>query len=178
MDEARAVDKIFRYCPKCGSDKFKSLSDREFLCSDCGFNYFVNASSATTAIIFNEKNELLLCRRARKPFKGTYELPGGFLEFGETAEHALKREIKEELNLHIEQLSYFGTYTNKYPFGGLLVNTMEVVYTGVVKDFSNLQVADDVDKVKFVMLEIVDKEEIVSGAMKEIIKDLITSKIK
>lgn len=53
-----------------------------------------------------EKNgNILVCKRKDKDY---YFLPGGHIEFGESAENALKREIKEELNLEIINLNFRG----------------------------------------------------------------------
>lgn len=56
------------------------------------------------ALIFNDKDELLLTKRGEKAKneRGKWEIPGGAVEFGETIANALKREIKEELDIEIE----------------------------------------------------------------------------
>jgi ADP-ribose pyrophosphatase YjhB (NUDIX family) len=56
---------------------------------------------AVSAAIFRGEN-ILLVRRARFPAKGFYSLPGGRVEFGETAHAALHREVAEETGLTIE----------------------------------------------------------------------------
>ena len=64
---------LFRYCPKCGSASFVENNEKSKRCTDCGFVYYFNASSATVAFIMNEKDELLVCRRAKEPAKGTLD---------------------------------------------------------------------------------------------------------
>jgi 8-oxo-dGTP diphosphatase len=56
------------------------------------------------SMIFNEKRELLLCKRSQnaKNERGCWEIPGGAVEFGETLQDAIRREMKEELNVDIE----------------------------------------------------------------------------
>jgi 8-oxo-dGTP diphosphatase len=56
------------------------------------------------ALIFNDEGKLLLSLRGKKAKNevGKWEIPGGALEFGETFEQGLKREIKEELDIEIE----------------------------------------------------------------------------
>lgn len=56
------------------------------------------------ALIFNGEGQLLLTLRGKKAKneRGKWEIPGGAVEFGETIEESLKREIKEELAIEIE----------------------------------------------------------------------------
>jgi len=56
------------------------------------------------AVILNEKNEVLLQLRGPKAKneRGLWKLPGGAIEYGEKAEEALKRELKEELGIEIK----------------------------------------------------------------------------
>lgn len=54
------------------------------------------------AIINNEKLLITLRAKGAKNEAGKWEIPGGSVEFGETLEKALKREIKEELGIEIE----------------------------------------------------------------------------
>ncbi len=59
-------------------------------------------------IIINEKNEILLLKRSRhlRNEPGMWSRPGGTVEFGETIENALKREIKEEIGVDIEIIEF------------------------------------------------------------------------
>jgi nucleoside triphosphatase len=74
-------------------------------------------------VIQNEASEFLLCRMppARGVFPGQWGLPGGGIEAGETAEAALRRELREEVGLEIEQVEplFFtdGSYTKRFPDG-------------------------------------------------------------
>lgn len=62
---------------------------------------------AVSAAIFRE-GRLLLVRRARMPGKGLYSLPGGRVEFGETLEQAVVREVAEETALSIQIVGLAG----------------------------------------------------------------------
>jgi ADP-ribose pyrophosphatase YjhB (NUDIX family) len=48
------------------------------------------------------------------PKRGYHDLPGGFAEYGESLETALKREIKEEINIAVVDLRYFASFSNTY----------------------------------------------------------------
>ncbi len=61
-------------------------------------------------IIFEGK--LVLIRRRNPPFMGSFALPGGFVEVGETVEAAVVREAKEETGLDIELIKLLGVYSD------------------------------------------------------------------
>lgn len=56
------------------------------------------------ALIINGQGQLFLSKRGplAKNERGLWEFPGGSVEFGETLEHALKREMQEEYDIEIE----------------------------------------------------------------------------
>lgn len=82
-------DKLFRFCPVCGSNSFMQNNIKSKRCGSCGFIMYVNPSSVVAAFILNEKDELLVCVRAHEPSKGMWDLPGGFIDDLETAETAI-----------------------------------------------------------------------------------------
>jgi 8-oxo-dGTP diphosphatase len=65
----------------------------------------------TDCAIFNCEDEVLLIRRKHPPFAGSYALPGGFVEVGETVEAACIREVREETGLTISEPKLVGVYS-------------------------------------------------------------------
>tara|TARA_A100001011_G_C13862901_1_gene655722 strand:- start:178 stop:594 length:417 start_codon:yes stop_codon:yes gene_type:complete len=54
--------------------------------------------------LVNQDNKVLICKRSeKKDFPGLWEFPGGKLKNNECPENALIREVKEELNINLEQ---------------------------------------------------------------------------
>ena len=117
---------LFRYCPKCGSELFEVHNIKSKHCSNCGFTYYQNPSSATAAFILNSKGELLVVRRAKDPAKGTLDLPGGFVDNDETGEQGIIREIKEETGLDVKNIEYLFSSPNGYMYSGMGVHTLDM----------------------------------------------------
>lgn len=67
------------------------------------------------AAIIHKDNRYLATQRGYGDFEGMWEFPGGKIEAGESQEEALKREIKEELNVDIEIGMQICTVDYDYP---------------------------------------------------------------
>lgn len=141
--------KQFRFCPKCGSNRFVENNFKSKRCEDCGFIYYFNTCSSTIALIINEKQELLIATRANDPAKGTLDLPGGFVDMYETGEEAVVREVKEETNLEVTDIHYLFSIVNIYNYSNFEVHTLDLVYKCEVKSTENMKAEDDVSKLEF-----------------------------
>ncbi|HDS58984.1 MAG TPA: NUDIX hydrolase [Thermoplasmatales archaeon] len=58
------------------------------------------------------RGHLLLIQRGREPFRGRWALPGGFVEYGETVEAAVVREVREEAGLETRIIRLLGVYSH------------------------------------------------------------------
>lgn len=137
---------LFKYCPKCGSSHFQENDEKSKKCADCGFVYYFNASAATVAFILNEKDELLVCRRAKEPAKDTLDLTGGFVDCCETGEEGVAREVKEETGLEVTETRYLFSYPNTYLYSGFLVHTLDQFFLCNVKSIDSVAAMDDVSE--------------------------------
>ncbi|HAH25882.1 MAG TPA: DNA mismatch repair protein MutT [Prolixibacteraceae bacterium] len=164
---------VLKFCPRCGSAQFMATGSRSFLCKDCSFNYYVNASSAVAVLLFNEKGELLFTRRAIEPHFGKLDLPGGFIDPMESAEQAAVREIKEELGIQIHSLKYFCSYPNEYIFSGFSVYTLDLAFMAQTESLHQMTPMDDISSFEFIQPKSVDLKELPSISMKNILKELI-----
>ena len=150
---------LFKYCPLCGSPHFEENNEKSKRCADCGFVYYFNSSAATVAFILNGKGELLVCRRAKEPAKGTLDLAGGFIDMYETGEQGLAREVLEETGLEVSQATSLFSIPNTYLFSGFLVHTLDQFFLCKVKDDSSLRAMDDVAESFWLPLSEVNPEE-------------------
>ena len=67
------------------------------------------------AIIFHEGSILLTRRMLDADQGGLWEFPGGKREVGETLEQCLRRELKEEIDIHVGNVQPFYTLRHQYP---------------------------------------------------------------
>lgn len=67
------------------------------------------------AAIIKKNNQIMIAQRLKGDFAGQWEIPGGKLEEGESASDALKREIMEEMELHITVDEFLITAEYDYP---------------------------------------------------------------
>ncbi len=98
----------YQFCPFCGhklKTKLEEEKERQF-CSSCGWVYYPHVAGAAEAII-TRKDKVLLVKRARDPYKGTWMFPAGFIDFGEHPEETIVREVKEETGMQATQMRLF-----------------------------------------------------------------------
>ncbi len=137
-------DTRFTFCPGCGQKTIHSAGPKSFTCSRCGFHFYLNIAAAGMAVIFNSHKECLVTVRGRNPSKGLLDFPGGFAEPEETIEACLVREIKEELCLDIDQMTYFCTHPNQYLYKNIWYFIMDMVFICTIKSFEPIKAGDDV----------------------------------
>ncbi len=160
---------LFRYCPECGSDKFKVNNPKSKKCESCGFVYYFNPSAATVAVILNEKKEILVVRRGKEPAKGTLDLPGGFCDLNETSEEGVRREVWEETALEVREAQFLFSLPNTYLYSGLVIHTIDAFFLCKVESTQNVHAMDDAAEAMWIPLQDLSPE---SFGLKSIRKGL------
>ena len=163
---------IFKFCPRCGSKDFFPSGDRSLACSQCGFHFYINSAAAVACLIFNEEGKLLLTRRAVDPDKGKLDLPGGFIDPLETAEQAVRRELREELGLEVKGMKYLTSRANEYLFSGITVFTTDLAFRVEAGSFNNLVANDDISSFEWVNPSEVAPEEIPAPSIRFFVKEI------
>jgi len=86
-----------------------------------------------------KNNKVLFCKKKNKNY---YFLPGGHLEFGESIEEALSREIKEELGVKIKNSSFIGITEHLFTEEGKVYHEINIIYK-IVLDKITLNSKED-----------------------------------
>jgi ADP-ribose pyrophosphatase YjhB (NUDIX family) len=96
----------YRFCPVCGGGLEPRLlregEPTRLVCLRCGFVFYLDPKVAVGTIISDERNHIVLVRRAIHPGYGKWVFPGGYVDRGEQVQAAAIREAREETGLDIE----------------------------------------------------------------------------
>ncbi len=107
-------DENTRFCGVCGAPMVRH-TDISKRCSVCGKEVW--PSLATAIIVLVRRGEEVLLVQSNK-FRGDYlGLVAGFVETGETLEECVVREVREETQLRVSGIRYFGSQPWPYPSG-------------------------------------------------------------
>lgn len=95
-------------CSDCGGDLTFAIPAKDdrprFICPACGAIHYENPKMVVGSIPEHE-GRILLCRRAIDPRLGTWTLPAGYLENGETVHACAEREAYEEARVRLIELT-------------------------------------------------------------------------
>jgi 8-oxo-dGTP diphosphatase len=113
--------KRYAHCPVCGAPYDGSprgtVAGHLMHCGACGFDFWQNSKPAVAAIVLRQAGgqaHVLLTRRGIEPYKGMWDLPGGYLNNGELPESGLARELAEELGTTPLRASFFCAEIDEY----------------------------------------------------------------
>ena len=100
----------FHFCPRCGRP-MQDHNEAARVCtnSECGFLFWNNPTPVVAAIVEPPEGVVLAHNVAWPP--KMFGLITGFLEFNESAETGVLREVEEELGLQATEANFVGTYT-------------------------------------------------------------------
>lgn len=159
----------FRYCPRCGSGNFGFEGEKLLKCRDCSFEFYLNAAAAVAGLILDQEGRLLVTVRDKEPAKGMCDLPGGFIDFGESAEDGLRREIREELGLEVLSAEYLCSAPNTYEYKGICYYTVDMAYVCQVEDASQAKAHTEVAGILWEKPEEIDPAKFGFASMRGIL---------
>jgi NADH pyrophosphatase NudC (nudix superfamily) len=163
---------ILKYCPRCGGAATLDGGSRKIVCGACGFRIYLNTAAAVAGLIFDEEARLMTVRRNREPRRCLLDLPGGFVDFNETAEEALAREVSEELGVTVSAIKYCKSIPNKYLYGDVLYHTLDIFLTCRIDDGidpNTIRVNEEIQEIVYKRPQDISEAEIAFDSMKKLI---------
>ena len=115
-------DQTHQYCGRCGAPTEDKSRERAKVCPRCGLINFPRISPAIIVAVIKD-NQILLTHVRRSPPVSYYSVIAGFVEPGETLEECVRREVKEEVGIEVQNISYFGSQSWPFP------NSLMVAFT-------------------------------------------------
>ena len=127
-----------------------SLKNNE-QCPHC--KRYANRGVSIDAVIIKD-NQILLIQRGLEPNKGFWGTPGGYVEWDESAEDTVKREVKEETDLDVLETKLVGVYSSPSRHPKQVIN---LVYAVTVAEGKAKQGDDAMDIKWFSLNELPDQ---------------------
>lgn len=106
-------DKNHHYCGHCATKTQHKPDTFERQCPSCALIFYPRISPSIIVLI--KKEDQILMARGPHFTAGAYGLIAGFVEPGENIEEAIRREVKEEVDIEIKNLRYFGSQAWPFP---------------------------------------------------------------
>lgn len=101
------------YCGHCGAKMKLHESLTAVTCPECGTFQFPRIEPCVITLVYRD-GKILLARHVQRN-QNIYACIAGFIEAGETVEHAVEREIFEETHLRVKNIRYFGSQSWPFP---------------------------------------------------------------
>jgi NAD+ diphosphatase len=129
-----------RFCGNCGHPNTDAgHGEYAQICPRCGRKEFPRISPAILVLIRNECGEALLAHNNN--FKdNVYSLIAGFMEAGENLENTVAREVREEVGLEIDSVTF--VTSQSWPFPNSLMVGFEARYKSGVIRCDQKEIAD------------------------------------
>jgi ADP-ribose pyrophosphatase YjhB (NUDIX family) len=150
-DQEGYVTRLF--CVRCGT-RLRRVRERDRRvpgCPRCGWIDWFNPAP-TVSVLIQRGGRVLLVRRAFVPARGAWDVPGGFIDRGETAERAARREMREELGVDVRIGRFLGTFSDTY--GPDRLPSLNLYYLGrLARDGATVRASDDASECRWFPLD-------------------------
>lgn len=118
---------LVRFCAYCGTEL---RAEPPIHCAQCGRGHWRNAKPCAGALI-TLRGRLLLVQRATDPYRGYWDVPGGYCEGDEHPLACARREAREETGLDVEITGFLGMWIDNTDFAFQPAVALNVYYHAV-----------------------------------------------
>lgn len=112
--------RVYRHCPRCAGRLRSEQAGHVRRCEGCGRQQFPRTDPAVIMLVTDGDERCLLAHNPASHRERGYSTLAGFVEPGESLEHAVRREIQEEVGVHVGEVTYAGSQPWPLP-GSLMV---------------------------------------------------------
>ena len=126
------------HCSRCGAETVNAFAGWERHCVVDASAHYPRTDPAVIVAVTDASDRLLLGRQTIWPAK-RYSIVAGYVEPGETAEHAVHREVLEETGLRVRDLRYLGSQPWPFPASLMLCYPATAVDTDIHVDGVELE---------------------------------------
>jgi len=114
------------HCPRCGEGTTRIEGEWGKSCPKCRYEHYPHLHPAVIVLV-RDGDRCLLARKAIWA-PGRYALVAGFVDNGESLEGAVRREVKEEVGVDVDDIQYVGS--QNWPFPSQLMVGFVARYAG------------------------------------------------
>jgi mutator protein MutT len=156
----------WRHCPRCATPVTADAG--RFECPHCGFATYAHSNPTASGVVVDDRGRVLLSKRAKDPFAGKWDLPGGFLEEGEDPLDGVKRELREEAGIEIGDERLLGIWMDRYEYRRRVVETLNIYYKARLAE-GTPEPADDVAEFRWFAASEVPLDELAFAHIPEVL---------
>lgn len=145
----KAIPQKNQFCSTCAAKMTRVVPDGDtqmrLACSssECGAIVYQNPKVTVASVVTTaDRKRVLLARRGIPPFVGSWNIPGGFLETGETLQEGAARECQEETSASIHIQGLLGAYDI------IAAAQVQIVFSGVLLNEAGLEAGVESQEVK------------------------------
>lgn len=166
------------YCRRCGS-KFVGHKEHVYKCGQ-GHTIYLNSSPAVALLLFNDKGELAVLTRSINPGLGKLDFPGGFCDGTEPVDHAVFREIEEEIGVKPNQyknMEFVYSGIDAYELDGEDLPVVSIVFKAEAIGEIELKALDDAATAQWLSLGQINRDQIFFPSMKASFDKMLAEKL-
>lgn len=116
-----------QFCGKCGAKTTAVPREFALQCQPCRLRFYPRIAPCMIVLV-TDGDKILLAQGEKHKEQGWYGAIAGFIESGESAEQAVVREVKEEVNLEVDRIEYQNSQA--WPFPNQLMLGFTAQYAG------------------------------------------------
>jgi len=150
-------------------------SPLNFECGACGFMLYLNVAAAV-AVIIECRGKILFGVRKNEPGRGMLDLPGGFVDAGESADECARREVQEETGIVLGHLRFLSSFPNTYLYRDVLYNTLDIILVSTPDEVSTARAGDDLADLVWIHGDAVDYDRIAFPSLRKAVRLFLASR--